>query len=222
MKTKIKYNKSIIMRRAWKLFKANEFKTFSESLIHSWKLAKNGADSITFEQVYKKHYTEILYFVNRTAKSFEDAEDITGETFAKLHKLFDSYDVTKAKMRTYLYLIAKHAVVDFYRVDKQDNYINVGSYVDDEGKDMFQFVDESTNDNIENDELGNSIHNAINSLKPKYKEIAELLFIKELSYKEISKVLNMPMNNVKVNINRCRAMLQANLKDVRKKNNANV
>jgi len=220
-----KYNMSLIMTRAWKLFAEIPLtdrvdESFSLCLTLSWKIAKNGLDSITFEQVYKKHYKEILYFVNKTAKSIEDAEDITSLVFEKLHRLFDSYDVHKAKVRTYLYVIAKTKTIDFYRTDKQDNYINVGSYVDDEGKDMFQFVDESKNECIENEELHNSINKALCNLKPKYKEIAELYFIKELKYDEISKMLDMPMGTVKGMINRCRTKLQENLKDVRTKDNA--
>lgn len=215
----------LIMSRAWKFYyqiPINERvdETFSLCLRKSWHIAKNGKDNYTFTEVYNKNYNQILYFVNGWVKNMTDAEDITARVFVKLHKNFENYDVYKAKISTYLHVIAKSMITDFFRTNHSDKYINVNNFVDDEGKEIFQFVDDDNNDSIENDELGNSIKAAINSLKPKYKQIAELYFVKELSYKEICNVLDLPMNNVKVMINRCRVKLQESLKDVRTKTNA--
>lgn len=214
------YNKSIIMRRAWVIFRKENDLTFPESLKKSWYIAKNGKNNNTFDEVYNKNYNQILYFVNGWVKNMIEAEDITAKVFIKLNENFDKYDVYQAKISTYLHVIAKSMIIDFFRTNHKDKYVNVNNFVDNDGKEIFQFVDENTNDNIENDELKNSINDALNNLKPKYKEIAVLYFVKELSYKEISNILDLPMGTVKGNISRVRKMLQENLKDVRTKINA--
>jgi len=218
---------SLIMSRAWKLFyqiPVNERvdESFSNCLRKSWSIAKNGKDNQTFEQVYNKNYKQILYYVNGWVKNMTEAEDITAKVFIKLHKNFEKYDVYQAKISTYLHVIAKSMITDHYRTNHSDKYVNVNSFVDDDGKEIFQFVDDSTNDGIENDELSNSINTALSNLKPKYKQIAELFFVKEMTYKEISTMLNLKMGTVKGMINRCRAKLQEELKDVRTLNNANI
>lgn len=215
-----KYNKSVIMRRAWVIFRKENDLTFPESLKKSWYIAKNGKNNNTFEEVYNKNYNQILYFVNGWVKNMIEAEDITAKVFIKLNENFDKYDVYQAKISTYLHVIAKSMIIDFFRTNHKDKYVNVDNFVNNDGKEIFQFVDENTNDNIENDELKNSINDALNNLKPKYKEIAVLYFVKELSYKEISNILDLPMGTVKGNISRVRKMLQENLKDVRTKINA--
>ena len=47
----------------------------------------------------------------------------------------------------------------------------------------------------------------IKQLKPKYQEVIQLRYFKELSYKEISKQINEPMNNVKVKLLRAKKLL---------------
>jgi hypothetical protein len=58
-----KFNKSNIMKRAWRMFKDGEFLTFSEALKVSWRFAKNPK-----------------FFLHGTASSREDAkfEEILG------------------------------------------------------------------------------------------------------------------------------------------------
>jgi len=219
-----KYDMSLIMSRAWRFRReSNNTISLSNCLKKSWHIAKNGKKTETFTEIYNKYYKQILYFVNGKVNNMIDAEDITTEVFIKFNKLYtsDTYNVKKAKISTYLHVIAKSKVIDFYRTNHSDRYVNVDNFVDESGKEFFQFVDDNDNDNIENTELKTSISKAISDLKPNYKQIAELLFIKELSYKEIAQTLNIPDGTVKGMINRTRAKLQASLKDVRTKTNAN-
>jgi len=47
----------------------------------------------------------------------------------------------------------------------------------------------------------------IKKLNPHYQEVINLRYFQELSYKEISKELNEPMNNVKVKLLRAKKLL---------------
>ena len=47
----------------------------------------------------------------------------------------------------------------------------------------------------------------INKLKPHYKEVIELRFFNELTYKEISSKLNQPISNIKVKVLRAKKIL---------------
>ena len=211
------YNRSRVFKRAHKLYKEMErtSENWSLCLRKSWHIEKNG-DCFTFEQVYNKFYNQILWYVKSKVKNSADCEDITNEVFVKLHKHFDNYDVYQAKIVTWLYTIAQNTIIDFHRVDKSKYQTNVDSFVDDEGKEFFQFTGSDESDTmVESDELSNAILKAFENLKPKYKRIAELYFIKEMQYAEIAEMCNVPMGTVKGMISRCREMLQAQLVNVR-------
>ncbi len=197
--------------------------TFSESLTKSWHIAKNGINNETFDEIYNKNYNNILNYVNYKIKDSEIAKDITQDIFIKLHKHLDNYDVYQAKLTTWLRTITNNTIVDHIR-SKANRFSLISTSVNqctDDNKEYLQLPDNSTNDNtIENNELLDNLSKAFETLKPKYKQIAEMFFIHELSYKEIAEILNIPMGSVKGNINRCRAKLQENLKDVRTKDSA--
>lgn len=216
-----KYDKSMIMRNAWKMFKSNtdENITFGDCLRQSWHIVKNEENNKTFDEIYKNNYDSVFSYVNYKIKDSEIAKDITQDVFIKLYKHLDNYDVYTAKLTTWLRKITINAIIDYIR-SKANKIslisVSVNQSTDDDNKEYFQLPDNSTNDNtIENNELLEGLSQAFENLKPKYKQIGEMYFIHELSYKEIATNLNIPMGTVKGMINRCRTKLQDNLKDVR-------
>lgn len=215
---KANYSKSEIMKRAWKLFKAQEVRTmemWSTCLTESWNIAKNGVKSFDIDTIYSKHYQSVYHFVLGRVNHTEDAEEIANDVFIKAHKNRANYDVHTAKINTWLFAIAKNAVIDFYRTNHTDQYVNVSDFADAEtGKEVYQFAD-STQDVVENNELAEQIRNAFAGLKPKYRRVAELFFLNQKQYKEIAEILDIPMGTVFGTISRCRTMLQKSLVTVR-------
>lgn len=216
------YNKSAILKYAWKLFKAQDERTmevFADCMRKSWNLAKNGMEVNDITALYNKHYKGVYnHIFFKVGCKAHIAEELTNDVFIKAqrHIESDNYDVYKAKINTWLYFIAGNIVIDHFRTAHADKFTSVDNFVDAEsGKELFQIVDNSNIDNVVNTELSTSISNAIDSLKPKNREIAKLFFIEEKQYSEIAEILNMPLGSVKGTINRIRAMLQEQLQSVR-------
>jgi RNA polymerase sigma-70 factor (ECF subfamily) len=217
---KAKYNKSVIMKRAWKLFKAQEIRTmemFSDCLRQSWNIAKNGIAINDINTIYHKYYKQVYYFIlGKVNNQAHIAEELTNDVFMKAKEHLEKYDVYLAKLNTWLFTIAKNTVIDHFRTAHADKYISVDNFVDSEtGRETFQIADNNETDNVENDELSTAIQRAMYSLKPKYRRIAELFFMEQKKYDEIAEILDIPMGSVKGMINRVRAMLQESLQGVR-------
>jgi len=216
-KNQSRYNKSEILKRAWKIFKSeNNDKNFGDCLRESWSIAKNGNNVSTFEEIYKKYNKQLYYFILAMIKNEDSAKEILQDVFMRLDRHFEEYDVYKAKISTWLHTIAKNLVIDYIRKEKQTrNTVNVSDYVDSEGNEFFIVPDSSKSSGlVENKEISVKIELAFANLSPKLKKIAELYFIEEKQYLEISDILNMPMGSVKGYINRIRLQLQTELKQV--------
>jgi len=214
---KASYNKSEIMKTAWQIFRNNtENLTFSNCLRQSWSIAKNGIKDDDINTVYTKYYKQVYLFVlNRVGNKTHIAEEITNDVFIKFNNKI-TYDVYRAKILTLLYTMAKNAVIDYFRTAHADRFISVSQFCDTEtGKETFQIVDNSHSDNVETSELSERINTAMSSLKPKYRQIAELFFMEQKKYNEIAEILCIPMGSVKGMINRVRAMLQESLQACR-------
>lgn len=214
---KATYNKSRVMKRAWKLFKAQEIKTmeqFSACMKESWNIEKNGYKEVTIETIYKKHYTQIFNLVNYKINNRIAAEEITQDVFIKANEHLQNYDVNTAKVLTWLYTIANNKVIDFYR-SKKDTALHVSDYVNEKGEETIQITDNQETDSIiDASETNEAINRAFEGLKPKYKEVSKLYFIDQKKYDEIAQILDISLSNVKVIINRSRAKLQESLQGV--------
>ena len=205
---KAKFNKSQIMKRAWQLFKNQDVRTdekFAECMRSAWQIAK-GQPSI--ESLYKAHYQGILNFINMKIHNIDDAQELTNDTFIKALQNMHLFNAEKSSISTWLHNIAKNCVIDHYRKDQSDKYINVSNFTDESGKEMYQFEDTNKTDIIlENKELSESIQKAMSTLKPKYKKVAELYFIKDQPYNEIAELLELPLGSVKGMVFRIKSML---------------
>ena len=65
----------------------------------------------------------------------------------------------------------------------------------------------SPEDKLINEQKLISLKSKINKLKPHYKEVIELRFFNELTYREISSKLNQPISNIKVKVLRAKKIL---------------
>ncbi|MBR2275182.1 MAG: RNA polymerase sigma factor [Lachnospiraceae bacterium] len=70
---------------------------------------------MTKEQLYTEYHDKVYAYVIHRVRSTEDAEDVVSEVFIKVLGKLDSFDESKAKLSTWIYQIAKHTVIDYYR-----------------------------------------------------------------------------------------------------------
>lgn len=204
------------MKKAWQLFKSQPVRTdemFAECLKKSWSISKTAPK---FEDLYKLYYGAIFNFIFLKLHNTEVCEELTNDVFIKANSNMHLYNSDKSQISTWLHNIAKNLVIDYYRADNSDKYINVSQFNDAEtGKEVFQFADSQTTDSImDNKELLENVQKAMSKLKPKYQKVAELHFIADKPYNEIAELLEMPLGSVKGMVNRIKSMLtsQAELK----------
>jgi RNA polymerase sigma-70 factor, ECF subfamily len=207
MRTKV--NKSQLMKKAWQLFKSQPVRTdekFAECLKNSWSIIKTAPK---FEDLYKLYYGAIYNFIFLKLHNVEVSEELTNDVFLKANASMHLYNSEKSQISTWLHNIAKNLVIDFYRADQSDKYINVSQFNDAEtGKEIFQFADSETTDTImDNKELLANVQKAMSKLKPKYQKVAELHFIADKPYLEIAELLELPLGSVKGMVNRIKSML---------------
>ncbi len=169
----------------------------------------------TFDQVYTENYAVILNYVSFKVQNKAVAEDITSDVFIKAMQYYKSFDESKSKVSTWLHNIANTCISDNFR-GLSGNHANrmsvVSEFVNEEGVETFSFTaDDDTNDLAERNELMSKVAKAFRSLKPKYRKIATLYFLREMQYSEIADICELPLNTVRVMILRSREMLQSEL-----------
>ena len=172
-----------------------------------------GGDIYAFEQIVKRYKDQLLNFAYRFLGDIEDSEDIVQETFLRVFRKRNAYK-NIAKFSTWIYTITGNLAKTELRRRKKRKLFSISGLKYEEKE--YEIPDEKRGpeekaDSVVKDEI---IQKAINSLSPKFKEVIILRDIQELSYDEISKIINIPLGTVKSRVNRARLKLQELLGDL--------
>lgn len=161
-------------------------------------------DQKAFNYLLDTFWDDIYGFQLKRIENENDAEDITIQTFSKAFDKIETFN-DQFKFKTWLITISKNIHIDLLRKEKMR--MNQRKLNDDEK--AFQILDESPSveDKLITEQNLAKLLRDIKKLNPHYQEVINLRYFQELSYKEISKQLNEPMNNVKVKLLRAKKLL---------------
>ena len=189
----------------------NEFKFSDEELI----LRFQKGDEQSYIELVNRYRDRIINFIYRFEKDTESAEDIVQDALLKVYT-HKHYYKNIAKFSTWLYTIAGNLAKTELRKKKTRKVTNL-SQMGPEDKDFELTSNEPETDKAtQNEYLEKRIQIAINKLPLHFKTVTILREIQELSYEEISKIVDVPLGTVKSRINRARLQLQKELKDFKK------
>lgn len=156
---------------------------------------KSGDDT-AIELFVHKYYPKILQYCHLHIRDYNDAEDLTQETFERFFRTFGEYQ-HYGKAVNYLYVIAANRCKDYYKSNREILVEKVPDKPMDYINDYVRRID---------------IENALNMLPDELREAAILFFCQEMKQKEIAKILGISLPLVKYRIRRAREQLSEYLK----------
>ena len=157
-------------------------------------LYKNGNKEV-FKDLIDKYTSPLFNFVARSVGK-NNAPDILQEVFIKVWKNLEKFDSQKASFKTWIFTITKNTTIDFLKKKKNILFSDIGEeneYFSENIKDESVLPDEILQKLQDFDLLNKSI----DSLPENYKNILVLHYQEEMTFLEIGKVLNKPLNTVK-------------------------
>lgn len=159
-------------------------------------------NQIAFSTLLDTFWNDVYGFQLKRTENENDAEDITIQTFSKAFDKLHTYDLSYG-FKTWLFTISKNIHLDLVRKRKRNmetggNQEAVKKLLDDAPSAEDQLINEQN--------LANLLQH-LKKLKPHYQEIINLRYFKEMSYAEIAKTLNEPVNNIKVKLLRAKKLL---------------
>jgi len=139
-----------------------------------------------------------------------DAEDITQEVMIRIWQNINKFNFLAA--RAWIMRTTHNLCIDYLRRNKNQyqKELSIDDNLSERIEDQRNAVmpDEALNQNL----LDKNIKHAVESLPERLKSPFVLYELQGFKYKEISKILDVPLNTVKVNILRARKQLQKDLK----------
>ena len=177
-----------------------ELLTLSEHI----KNAKEGKQT-SFNYLLDTFWNDVFNFQLKRTQNEYDAEDISIQSFSKA---FDKINTFKEEynFKTWLIQISKNIHIDLLRKKNASIISKTIAVVDDS---VYKIIDDAPTpeDKLITEQNLAQLLQFIKLLKPHYQKVINLRYFQELSYKEISEVLEEPMSNVKVKLLRARKLL---------------
>lgn len=141
-----------------------------------------------FNRLVLEHHGKIYGLFIGMVKTHEDADDLTQETFIKVHKNFSKFK-GDSSIYTWIYRIAVNNGLNYIKKMKRRQYI---------GLENIDIKSEEKHSNISNHSK-KILKKVILKLSAKQQMIIILRSFQELSYREISAIMNISENSAKVN-----------------------
>jgi len=164
-------------------------------------------DSRKYALLVNRHKDKAFTLAVRLVGDRREAEEVVQDGFMRAYRNLEQFR-GDAKFSTWLYRIVYNLcmtkvsrrrwqpeIVDVHRGEMHDNV----------------FVDEEEigfDERLENEELKQIVVDEVNLLPEKYRTPITLFYLQEMSYEEITEVMNLPLGTVKTNLFRGRNLLR--------------
>ena len=161
-----------------------------------------------FTELFETYYVPLCQYAYRFIQDEEVREDVVQDLFAWIWERRDDWK-PGVSVRAYLYRAIHNRIITCIRKKRFE------CPLDESGQNTIEVRQLSPFDELQIRELGLAITNIINLLPERRKQILLLRLQHELSYKEISVILNISVNTVDTQIRRALKLLRHRLKPFR-------
>jgi len=160
-------------------------------------------------EIIVRRFNAYLYKVGRSYNySHEDTQDLMQETFIDAYKHLSAFE-GRSGFGTWIIRIMLN---NCYRKKEKAGFKNeIMQDVSENSKPMFTHPDNDTDKRIQSRELGHIIENTLVKIPFDYRMAFSLREINGLSVSETANLLHISEANVKVRVNRAKAMLRAGI-----------
>ncbi len=180
--------------------------------------AVRDGDDCSFATLVERHRTPLINFFYRLTYDRQRAEDWTQEVFCRIYEARGGYEPT-AQFTTYMYRVARNYWIDCYRKQgrrpKEFSIDESGGPRDADSpgmRDRIAAPGPSPSEAVRRQEVLQSIRDAIDELPAEQRLVFELSEDQGLKYKDISKILDIPVGTVKSRMHAAMIRLREQLK----------
>ncbi|EKD69693.1 MAG: RNA polymerase sigma factor SigW [uncultured bacterium] len=170
----------------------------------------NGEDKKT-NALISLYYKFVYYNCLRITRDVEAAKDLTQDAFVRVYKYKETYD-NKYKFSNWLLKISTNVCMDYLRKSNKDRarVLHIETIESGAGcvNDLKKYlVDDKFEAGMDEKFEKDLLNDIISLLPPIYRVTLVLKYYNDLSYEEISKILNIPVGTAKFRINRAKRII---------------
>lgn len=160
-------------------------------------LKESARDENAFSFLVERWWNRIFSFIGFKIKNWDEARELTQEVFLKIYLNIENFNPSY-KFSTWAFKIAQNLSIDYLR---KQHILRT------ELSEKSAITEKNPLSNLMEREKNKKLWEAVEKLPEEYREVILLRHLEELSYEEISKILNLKLGTVKNRIFKARKHL---------------
>jgi len=163
-------------------------------------------DARALHSLIERYTTPIYNLARRLLRDSMEAENVAQETFLRLMLSANRIDLTQP-IKPYIFRIAVNQCRDLMRKHRPLVFTDLG---DDSAQAVDTIVDDQPEpwESLAQAELETRLRHAIDQLPAKFQTVILLRYFEDLSYEDIARALDLPLNTVRTFLRRAKAQLR--------------
>ena len=154
---------------------------------------------LTYKALFRRYYPSLIFYATRLVGE-EEAEDVVQDVFVELWKRKDSIEIGE-QIQAFLYrAVYTRALNVLKHRNVEDGYCAAMEEINRRRAEFYQPDNNEVIRKIEDRELRKEIHDAINELPAKCKEVFKLSYLHDMKNKEIADVLGVSLRTVEAHM----------------------
>ncbi|MBS1978043.1 MAG: sigma-70 family RNA polymerase sigma factor [Bacteroidetes bacterium] len=161
-------------------------------------------------EIIVRRFNPYLYKIGRSYNyNHEDTQDLMQDTYVDAFKSLSQFE-NRANFKTWLIRIMLN---NCYRKRRKAGFRNEHAQagINENAKPMFNNTHNDANQHLHNRELGHVIEESLGKIPEDYRMVFSLREMTGLNVSETAKLLDLSESNVKVRLNRAKAMLRSEI-----------
>lgn len=161
-----------------------------EQLVRAYIDGSNEA----FDALLKRHQVRVYNYILRVVKNEDVANDIFQETFVKAIMTIKQGRYTESgKFLAWISRIAHNLIIDYYRQEKSEN-VQSADLSDVDILNRKELCEDTIEDVLIQEQILKDVKYLIQELPPLQREVLNMRYYQNLSFKEIAEITNVSIN----------------------------
>ncbi len=136
-------------------------------------------------------YQERLYWhIRKIVQTHENADDVLQNTFIRIYKSIANFQ-EKSSLHTWMYRIAYNESIRFFEKNNKKKYDNIDEVSSSKLEVLFE------DEHFDGNEIQKKLNTIIDSFKEKQKRVFQMKYFDDLSFRQISEILNVSESTLK-------------------------
>ncbi len=160
-------------------------------------------DKEKFSILMERYQEKLTRYGRKFLNSSENIEDIVQDVFISTFENLNSFDSSQ-KFSSWIYRIAHNAYVNHLKKSLTSRLV----FIDLDTLISHPIYEDPKHQEEEDKEMKKKIDRGLEKIPPKYSEVLILHYLEDLSYKEISDILQVPTGTVGIRIRRAKEAMK--------------